>query len=252
MADETIFTPIGTGERLADRVVRQLQGMIVGGTLRPGAKLPAQDELSEQMGVSRTVLREAIRVLAARGLLVATPGVGTFVREVASEQLTGPLHLLLHTTGISLNDLHQVRSILEVEIAGLAAEQITENEISRLNACLATMEFTQSNAEQFADADGGFHHTLAEATGNPLLVLLLTSIRDVMRGVRLAVHRHPGLTAMVMSDHRKILESVEARDTSGARTAMRKHLQDARAIQDEVLMSMKEAPGSDGGSPLGV
>lgn len=234
MPDEVIFAPIGNGEGVADRVASQLQGLIVSGKLRPGAKLPTQGELSKQMGVSRTALREAMRVLTTRGLLIAKPGVGTFVEEVASGQLTGPLHLLLHTTGVSLDDLHQVRSILEVEIAGLAAEQITEAEISRLKSYLATMELVQSDAEQSADADGSFHHVLAQATRNPLLVLLLTSIRDVVRGVRLAVHSHPELTTMIMPGHRMILDAVMAHNASGARAAMRKHLQDAREAQNQI------------------
>src|SRR6266498_3321909 len=117
-----MFRNIGTKERLVDRVVNEIQGQILEGRLTPGMKLPPERELCEQMGVSRTALREGVRMLVSRGLLVTRPGVGTTVHQLTSDHITQPLSIILTQAGpINPDHLNQVRQILEVEIAQLAA-----------------------------------------------------------------------------------------------------------------------------------
>jgi GntR family transcriptional repressor for pyruvate dehydrogenase complex len=200
-------------------------------------KLLPERELADELGVSRTVIREAVRILVAKGLLETKPGVGTIVRQVTSDQLVEPLSLLLRAQedDISIEHLHQVRRILEVEIAGLAAIQATEEDIAELKAVLADMESVTDIPESFAAKDADYHRGLARTTHNPLLIILLDSIRDLMQEVRLLVTRHPDLREKVMPDHRKILERVAARDPEGARHAMEEHLKHALRFQEELL-----------------
>ncbi len=244
MGTESLFRAVGTKGRLVDRVVNEIQELIVSGRLDPGTKLPPERELAEEIGVSRTVIREAVHILVTKGLLETRQGVGTIVRQVTRDQLVEPLSLLLQTSdgGISVEHLHQVRCILEIEIAGLAALQATEEDVEELRRIVTEMEMrlAQDDLEAFAARDADFHQALAKTTRNPLLVVLLDSIRDLMQEVRLLVTRHPGLPQQVMPDHRKILERVIAKDPAGARQAMQEHLERARHIQQVILMQRNE------------
>jgi DNA-binding FadR family transcriptional regulator len=234
-----LFPTVGNKVRLVDRVVEEIQKLILGGQLEPGTKLPPERELADELGVSRTVVREAVRILVAKGLLETKPGVGTTVQEMTGDQLVGPLSILLQTHDISIENLHQVRSILEVEIAGLAALQATEEDIAELRRIMAEMDLAKDVPELFAAGDADFHQGLAKTTHNPLLIVLLDSIRDLMQEIRLAVHSHPDLVGRVGPDHHKILERVIAKDARGARQAMQEHLEHARGIQQAVLQSNK-------------
>lgn len=202
-----------------------------------GARLPPEREFSERLGVSRTVVREAVRTLITKGLLATRHGIGTTVRAVTREELTKPLTLFIRTCGepVGIEHLHQVRSMLEVGNAGLAAEQATGPDIEDLRRISAAMDSAAADPQQFAEKDAEFHRRLAQATHNPLLVLLLDSIRDLMAEVRtLVAHRH-GLFERVMPTHIQVLESVASRDAQRARRAMHDHLEVALSIQRELI-----------------
>jgi len=231
------FPKIGAKDRLVDRVVDELQSMIVGGQLKPGTKLPPERELADQLGVSRTVTREAVRILDAKGLVETKRGVGTTVRRITKDQVVEPLSILLESQegGIAIEHLHHVRRMLEIEIAGTAALQATEEDLSVLQEALNRLELAQDDPKAYAGADDEFHQTLARTTHNPLLRILLDSIRDLMHEVRLRVQRHPNLIEQTMSDHRQIFDRVIARDPDAARRAMETHLEHARQIQEEIV-----------------
>jgi DNA-binding FadR family transcriptional regulator len=241
MEDEGLFRAVGTKGRLVDRVVNDIQRLIIDGHLELGMKLPPEREIAEQIGVSRTVVREAVRILAARGLLTTRPGVGTIVQQITQDHVGARLNLLLRTSGISLAKLHEVRSILEVEMAGLAAQQATGDDIANLRGILAEMDKTKGSPKEFADKDAEFHTTLAQTTHNPLFSVLLGSIRDLMQEVRLSVSHYPDLFATVMPDHYRILGQIIAKDVDGARQAMQAHLEHARSIQQAFLAQQESA-----------
>jgi GntR family transcriptional repressor for pyruvate dehydrogenase complex len=233
--EDITFRIIGNNDRLVDKVVSELQGLIVDGRLKPGYKLPPERELAERLGVSRTVLREAIQVLVTRGLITARHGFGTVVRSLSNENFVETFSLLLQMRNVSLDNIHHVRSILEVENARLAALQVTEEDIAKLKKVLLEMDNVKGDALAFADKDSEFHSTLALTTRNPLMVVLLDTIRDLIQEIRLSVSQYPALFATVMPDHYKILERVAARDVDGAIQAMQTHLDHARSIQEMYL-----------------
>jgi len=230
----TLFRSIGSKDKLVDRVAGEIQRMVLQGELPPDTKLPPEVEFAEQIGVSRTVLREALRALAHKGLLETRQGVGTIVRQPTVDQISEPLGMLLSSEGITLDHIHQVRTILELEIAPLAANQATEEDIEALRR-LAWSMVHSDDVKEFADLDGDFHTTLAKMSQNPLLVVLLNSIRDVIQEVRLHVSGHPALRKTVIRDHKRLQEAVAARDPEAARQAMAEHLAHARKIQEEYL-----------------
>jgi len=237
MVDRGLFPAVGAEGRLVDRVVNELQSLIVAGRLAPGTRLPPERDLAAQLAVSRTVTREAVHILVTRGLLESRQGVGTTVRQVTSGQVTEPLRLLLESQGhtITIDQLHQVRSILEVAIAELAAAQANAGDLAALQRLMREMEEVQGDPAEFAARDAGYHQAMAVATHNPLLVILLDSIRDLMAEVRRMVASQPGLPQLVVPQHRRILERVAAGDARGARRAMQEHLEQARHIQQTAL-----------------
>ena len=235
MEDDNLFHTMGTRERLVHRVVNEIEQSIIEGKLHVGMKLPPERDLAEKLVVSRTVLREAVHILVTKGLLETRHGVGTVVKEINTSHVVESLSLMLRMRGISLDNLHQVRSILEVENASLAASQATAEDIAELQSFLSKMEAAIKDSQAFADLDAGFHNAIAKTAHNPLLTVLLDSIRDLMQNVRLSVAQYPYLYNTVMPDHHAIVERIAARDGQGARRAMQTHLDHARNIQQSFL-----------------
>jgi GntR family transcriptional repressor for pyruvate dehydrogenase complex len=231
------FRTIGRKDGLVARVVQAVEGQILDGRLPVGTRLPPEREFAESLAVSRPVVREAVGILVTKGLLETRHGIGTTVRAVTHDEVTRPLTLFLRTCGqeVNLEHLHQVRSILEVENAGLAAEQRTEEDISDLVRICEEMKLAAHDLEQFASKDSEFHRRLIQTTHNPLMILLLDSIQKMTAEVRTLVGRQPHLFERVMPTHLRILERVVAQDPDGARAAMRKHLDRALAVQRELV-----------------
>jgi GntR family transcriptional repressor for pyruvate dehydrogenase complex len=224
-----------------DRVVDAIEKEILEGRLPLGASLPPEREFSERLGVSRTVVREAVRILVTRGLLQTRHGVGTTVRALTPEQVTTPLTLFMRTCGaiVTIEHLHQVRLMLEVGNASLAAEEATEEDIRDLRRIYADMEAVAADPAQLAAKDAEFHRRVAEATHNPLLVLLLDSVRDLMAEIRTLVAQQPGLFERVMPTHTQVLDCIAAHDAMGADQAMREHLAIALSIQRELTQDQE-------------
>jgi len=235
-----MFQNVGTKEGLVERVVREIQEQITHGPLVHGMMLPPQRELCEQLGVSRTVVREAVRMLVTRGLLETRRGVGTVVSEVNSTHIAEPLNIWLMTQDrkVTLDNLHEVRQLLEVQIVRFAAERASPEDILGLQNHIEEMEKVAHDHKEFASKDTEFHQMLAVATHNPLLVILLTAVRDLMLDIRLKVQEHPDLVRISMLDHYKIVDQIASRNRDGAGKAMEEHLEHARRIQEESLLKI--------------
>jgi GntR family transcriptional repressor for pyruvate dehydrogenase complex len=237
------FKVIGRKDGLVDQVVQAIEAQILSGRLAVGARLPPEREFSEHLQVSRPVVREAVRILVTRGLLDTKHGIGTTVRAPSRDEVVKPLALFLRIRGeeISIQHLHQVRSILEVENAALASEHGTVEDVEDLRRICREMQAAATEPAEFSIKDSEFHRRLSETTHNPLLILLLASIHDMMREVRHLVANHSGLYERVMPTHQRIVEAVAAHDPAEARAAMREHLEIALAIQTELVQKQKQA-----------
>jgi GntR family transcriptional repressor for pyruvate dehydrogenase complex len=237
--EDSPFRVIGVKGRLVDRVVEELQRLIIEGHLETGMRLPPERELAAQIGVSRTVVREAVQILTTKGLLETTHGVGTIVRDVTLDNISESLNWLLRTNGVSLDDLHQVRSILEVENIRQAVLLATDEDVADLRRILDEMRTATTNAELFALKDAEFHAALARISQNPLLMILLDSISDLIHEVRINVSQYPDLFATVIPDHDALVDLVAARDVQAACRTMQIHLDHARLIQELFLADKK-------------
>lgn len=230
--EQNLFSKVGNKKSLVNRVVEEIQNMILNGSVKPDSKLPPERDFAEQLGVSRTVIREAVQILTSKGLVTTKHGVGTIVLDLNNgHQFSEPLSLLMNSNKFNLDHIHQIRTILEVEIAALAAEHASEDQFSKLSEIVSEMEKHTDEPETFAKCDDDFHYALAETTDNPLLVILIDSIRETMQILRLMVANTPEIKEYVLPDHKRILGCIRERDAKGAQKAMLSHLKHARAIQ---------------------
>lgn len=215
---------------LADQVRQQLENLIVGDSILPGDRLPSEKAMSAKMGVSRSVVREAIQQLTAQGLVETRTGSGIYVRALGTHLVTEPMNLLLRSHRFGTEEILEVREVLEVKIAGLAAERAQPVDIEAMQSTIDALTNTQLTPSEYAETDVAFHNRLAAAAGNPLFSVLSNSINDVMIKIRLRAFSVDGLETAQRAAryHARILEKVTAGDVEGARLAMTEHLREAR------------------------
>ena len=215
-------------ERLAEAVVRDLEERIATGALAPGALLDAEATLAAAHGVSSRVIREALGALSARGLVEVIPGKGTIVRGVDAAALRD--FFLVAARGDSRGqwDLFELRKVVEVQIAGLAARRATRADLVRCEAALHRLEAAQGTPEDYVEADIDFHQAVAAAAGNRVLALVLEGLRDPLRRGRTRSWQGRIRVGHEVADqvdmHRRILVAVRRRQPRAAEQAMTRHL----------------------------
>lgn len=221
----------GGGSRSqTDVVFDGIKRMISVGQLQPGARLPVEQELSEQLGVSRGSLREGVRALALMGVLETRQGAGTYVTALDPSTLLGPLGVLVDLQlPENISDLMAVRRVLEVEAAGLAALRIGDVELAKAADILDQAERMLAHEEidhdAVMEADVDFHRVLAQASGNPTLTALINGLAGRTLRARLwrALHDE-GAERVTHAEHLAILAAITARDPDAARLRMGVHL----------------------------
>jgi GntR family transcriptional repressor for pyruvate dehydrogenase complex len=225
-----MYVPIHSS-KVFERVAEQIEKRILDGELRKGDRLPTERELAEQFRVSRTAVREAMKILAQKGLVDMRPGRGTIVIDGASAAMQNSIGLMmkLKLGEIGGSDsLVEFRTILEIEIAALAAARTTEKEISVMRMAIDAMDQSLNDADAFIAADNIFHEALAQATQNALIIILINSIVNLLSEQRKQIFEVEGGPQRGQIHHRRILESIIRRDPEAARAAMRSHLQQVR------------------------
>jgi GntR family transcriptional repressor for pyruvate dehydrogenase complex len=215
--------------RLYEQIVQQIEDSILKGELTEGSQLPAERELAEQFGVSRTAVREAIKALQEKGLVDAFPGRGTFVTNGTSNSMRRSLDRIIKTGDRDGSTyLVEVREILEPEIAALAASRADYEDIDAMREAVEAMDSTEPDSEAFIEADLDFHLALAEAAANPIVLSLIDSIVGLLREQRVRISFVEGSPERGQRYHRSILEAIERHDAQAARAAMQAHLWQVR------------------------
>jgi GntR family transcriptional regulator, transcriptional repressor for pyruvate dehydrogenase complex len=248
-----MFQSVLREPNLTGRVAAQLEALIVGHRLQPGDHLPAMSDLARQFGVSRTVIREAIGALAAKGLLEVRHGARTTVRHPSAEAVTQSMarYLRAGQAALDIEKVSHVRRVLEVEIAGCAAAARTAAELARLESLLQEMtaivedrDNPQTHRRRYVQIDVEFHATLAHATGNELFPLLLNSLADILLDVRELGFDVVGSRERALEFHRAIFEQVQLGNVEGARQAMHDHLVDSEAVMRQAVRDMTNKPSA--------
>ena len=198
--------------------------MEISGGLRPGERLPPERELCERLGVSRTVVREALNLVEARGLISIEHGRGAVVSGGEPRAVRDTLGLLLRVRPKKLWELLEMRGILEVEVAGLAAQRAGPEDVEEMRARVEKMRGSIDAPEGYVDADGEFHARLARAARNGVLLTMLEPVVDFLRASRRVSAARPGNARRALLEHEQILGSVESGDAEGARREMSGHL----------------------------
>jgi DNA-binding FadR family transcriptional regulator len=234
MVDMLTLGP-GRRELLTDDIVKRLVNLILDSGLRPGDKLPSERELMVRLGVGRSSLREAIRTLGALGVVEVRVGSGMFVSDGESSVLTMPLSWGLLMGERSSQEVVEARRVVEVELAGLAAERGTDAEIAAIAEKLTLMSASLHDAEAFARYDLEFHLAVARAAHNQVLHHVLDTLRHVLRAWFVEVFpRRPDKTETIRN-HEPILAAIRARDPIAARAAMSEHLASGARWLDDLL-----------------
>ena len=194
--------------RLRDRAADQLLEMVISGGLEPGERLPPERELCGHLGVSRTVVREALNLLEARGLISIEHGRGAVVSGGSPQAVRDTLGLLLRVQPKTLWELLEIRKILEVEVAGLAAERAGPDDVEAMLLQIDKMKESIDAPEGYVDADVEFHALLARATRNEVLLTMLEPVVDLLRASRRVSAARPGNALRALGEHERVLRRV--------------------------------------------
>jgi len=225
------FTSLQRQDRLSAQAAEQIAHMILDQKLPLGARLPSERQLAEALGVSRTVVREAIRLLEARKLLAVQAGSGAVVLGVGPAPVTESLTMLISQADskVSFDDLQAVRNVLEVATAGLAAEHAAPADLQQMESALDKMSHAGAVEEQI-QGDYDFHLAVARATQNQVFVLLLQALNDiVVKTWRSYWEKHPPTSPADFnaadaheSDlyHYQILDAIRRHDVETAKQSM--------------------------------
>jgi GntR family transcriptional regulator, transcriptional repressor for pyruvate dehydrogenase complex len=242
------ISPTFVRERLYEQVADYIEELVSNGELRPGDKLPPERELAETLRVARGVVREAVKVLAARGLVTVRPGRGTFISEVSADAISGHLDRFFRLGTQSHGDLIELRQILEVEFAALAAHRAQPEDLEDMRRAIQEMDRNIELAQPYIDADQAFHLAIARAARNEMFPLLIEAVAGYLEASRLMIFKVSGAPQRGQVWHRKLYDAIERRDAAVARHTMREHMiQVAIDVQAAGSVEPFPASGTDDG-----
>lgn len=228
------FRPIKQ-KKISGEIVDQIKEFIIDGRLKPGDKLFSERELAERLQVSRPSVREALTALEMMGLVEIRPGEGTFLKTITSGDLIEPLSLSLLMGKDSYEDILEVRRILEVSCARLAAQRRTEEQLAGMEKALEQMEKDIANHVLGEAADMSFHFHVALATNNSLLIRLMNtiseSIHENLKENRIILFSTPGTPERLLREHRAVYQAIKEKAPKQAEDFMSRHLE---LVQEEM------------------
>ncbi len=216
-----------------EQIVRQIQAAIRDNALTEGDRLPTERELAETFGVSRSVVREAIKVLTAQGLVESRQGSGLYVRNRPFESVSRAIILSVSPDLMSVDRLFEFRKLLEVDTARLAALRATPEQIAAIEVTLESYQpgaDGETDWQNFAAVDNALHAQIAEAAGNPYLSVMVESVRELMQDIVVLIADHPGSVDEAMEHHRRIVAAIARHDPAVASAEMDDHVAYAAGV----------------------
>jgi GntR family transcriptional regulator, transcriptional repressor for pyruvate dehydrogenase complex len=240
MTIETTDISYGEMERdiLSEKIANRLLTLIKEKRLRPGDRLPPERDLALQMKVSRPSLREALRALQMMHIIENRQGSGNFVTSLEPELLVEHLDIVFALDDSTYHDLFQARGILETAIAEMAARNISDEELERMEESVTRASGLIDDPEAFLEADMELHGMILRASGNRVLPVFMRSINKISVMSRRRTGDYPEVRRQTSKDHRAIVAALRTRDPEKARHAMLAHLRN-------VEKKMNESPDPD-------
>jgi len=227
----------------AELVVRHVRELIERGALGPGDRLPPERELALQVGVSRPSVRAGLRALSAMGVVQSRHGAGTFIRGGPPTLGSEPLSFLAALHGFSGDEMFEARRVLEVGVAGLAAERASGDQLATISEEITGMYASMDDPQAFLVHDIRFHRAVATASGNPILASLVEMVSAIFYEHRRRTASNDRDLKDAADQHRTLYNALRQRDADRARQAMDEHLTIARRRQ---AAEHPEAPDDDG------
>ncbi len=223
-----MFRPVKT-KKVYEEIVRQVKLLIEEGKLKPGDKLLSERHLSEQFNVSRASVREAFSALEMMGIIAIHPGEGSYVRHIPSGNMLELLSTSVQTEPVDIMHLLEMRKIIEIETAALAAVRATAEDIEEMRQSLCDMELEVAGGGHVADIDAKFHYILVRAAHNPVLLRVAQTVSQLLtanyRSMRLMLFLIPDMRRIFYEAHAAIFKAVVAKNPRLAQEKMRDHLE---------------------------
>lgn len=233
--------------RLPERIVEEIRRFIEESGLAPGTRLPGERQLMERLGVGRSSLREALRVLSTLGLVEVRHGDGMYVARPPRQFIPGTRALFDATEENALRDLVEARLGVELIAAGLAAERGTEEDFARLETFLDEQEAEVERSPDFAWRPLGFELAVAEITGNPLLLEFEQELAELWKALSPSLLVSVGHYREWFAEHRAILASMRSRNVAQVRRLVMAHVNADRFEQDIRRRPHDESGGAQEG-----
>lgn len=212
------------GSRVYESVVAQLQRLVIDGRLVPGDKLPSERELCKMLQVGRSSIRDAIRHLQTLGVVRSRHGGGTVVQDLSPESIVTPLATMLTRRRAMVEELMDVRAIIEPALAARAAVHASPEDLERLRSLVLHQERRLRAGELSIDEDAEFHAIIARAAGNRVMLSVLDVLLGLLAETRSRALQGRGRTIRSASAHRRIVRALERRSPTAAEKAMKDHL----------------------------
>lgn len=224
--DDARFKRGPVNQALSERLISSISDAIIGGELEPGDRLPTERALAERFGVSRTVVRDAVKTLSGRGIVQVRRGSGIFVATSEDKIMGGfdALSDVLPLRGAGLRDLFEMRKVLEAQATKWAAERSSDHHAERLRKIVEHAYEHSDDPQVLNDCDAQFHVAIAEASQNLVLVRIMLTLLDLLGKARRETLDIPGRAQLSLDEHERIIENIQARDAQRARIAMLDHL----------------------------
>src|SRR3989441_2020035 len=201
---------------MTEQVVIQIRDMIRQGTLKPGDRLPSERELAKRLGISRASLRAGLRFLAAIGVLTSRHGSGTYIADGPPALDSAPLSMLAALHGFTADKMFEARRLVEVAVAGLAAEHATDDHLRRISEEVTETYAALNNPQEYLVHDFGFHRAVAAASGNPILASFMEMVADILYQRRCKTIGRSRDLKESGEMHRKIYRAIRARNADAA------------------------------------
>ncbi|WP_312654281.1 FadR/GntR family transcriptional regulator [Proteiniclasticum sp.] len=221
-----MFTPV-KNTKVYEQVIEQIKYMITSGELKKGDKLPPERELVEKFQVSRTSVREALRALQIIGLIECKQGGGNYIRDSFEDNLIEPLSLMFVLQNSRNSEILELRRVLEIETATLAAKKIGEKDLKRIGEIIALMKGEPDEKDNVV-LDKELHYLIARASGNRLIVSILTAVSSLMdsfiKEAREAIINKDENKSVLLEHHENIYKALAAHDEKEAAKVMNDHM----------------------------
>jgi len=220
--------------RVSDQIVNQIQCQIVDGRLEEGQRLPTENELAQQFGVSRTSVREALSILESKGIVERHKNGGTFLCRCCLEKILSAIDIVRKPDSKMFEDLYEAREIFEIKVAELACQRADKLDLMKMERTLDMMQESIRKGDSGIEADILFHQCIAMATKNQVIAGMVRSLGMTLKGMRIKTLAYPGRLEKCLQEHRAICDAIRQRDQKLCGELMRQHFSAVAKIRGEL------------------